>query len=183
MCVTAIVAAVAISAVSTVAAIDNANYQAKMMELQLQEQRDALRLQAEGAELQGLEQQVGRMQELNRWRAMMLANSAKNTGMGQNVGLGAIEDDAQKKLRYDLTNIRFNTAGEKNRIFKNIRSTRFQSQINSANRKSAVVGSLLNFASTAAQGANTLSTYSTPGTTTPATGGASSPSPNGFYGG
>lgn len=146
MCISATVlaaAALATAVAGTAATIDNANYQAKMAEFQLKEQRDALRSQREGAALQALEAQLARINEFEVNRARNLAMMA-GSGVVNHSYLQGIEKDEEKRLRYDLTNIRLGQAGENNRIASQIRSTNYASVINQANRQSAVVGSLFN---------------------------------------
>lgn len=165
MCVTAAVAAAvtAVAAVAgTVASIDNANYQAKMMEFQLQEQRAALRGEAEAARLQAMEEQANRLREFEAQRAANLAAIAGQTGFGQNMSyLQGIEAAEEKALKTDLTNIRLGLAGERNRIQLQARGTQWQSKLNASARKSAVVGSLIQGVQGLASAASMYSSYST----------------------
>lgn len=165
MCISATVlaaAAVGIAGAGTVATIDNANYQAKMTEFQLEEQRDAVRSQREAMRIQGMEAELGRIREFEAMRAQNLAALA-SSGVGQNNSyLQGVEKAEERALRFDLTNIRLGMAGEDNRLMNQMRSTRYASTINRANRNSAVVGSLFNFASQAVGAASLYKTYSTP---------------------
>lgn len=165
MCISATVlaaASIGIAAAGTVATIDNANYQAKMAEFQLEEQRDAIRSQREAMRLQGMEGEIARIREFEEMRARNLAALA-SSGVGQNNSyLQGIEKAEERALRFDLTNIRLGMAGEDNRLMNQARSTRYASTINRANRNSAVVGSLFNFASQAVGAASLYGTYKTP---------------------
>lgn len=165
MCISATVlaaASVGIAAAGTIATIDNANYQAKMTEFQLEEQRDAIRSQREAMRLQGMEAELGRIREFEEMRARNLAALA-SSGVGQNNSyLQGIEKAEERALRFDLTNIRLGMAGEDNRLMNQIRSSRYASTINRANRDSAVVGSLFNFASQAVGAGSTYMNYRTP---------------------
>lgn len=163
MCVSAAVVAgvtLAATAVSTVAAIDNANYQASMAELQAQEQLKALQDQRKDAELQGLEAQLARTQEFEERRAANLAAMAANTGFGTNMGFfQGVREAEEEALRYDLTNIRLGVLGENNRVNASERSIGYGQAISRSNRKSAVFGSLLNFASGAVGAAQIYRNY------------------------
>ena len=163
MCVSAAVIAgvsLAAAAAGTVLSISNANYQAGLAEIQLQEQRDALRQQNENLRLQGMEQELDRLRAFEENRARNLAALAATTGFGQNQSyLQGVEKAEKKALAKDLTNIRLGIAGEQNRVFDQIRTTNFESKVNRANRNAAVVGSLLNFASSAVSAGQTYRTY------------------------
>lgn len=149
MCISAAViaaASLAVAAVGTAATIDNANYQAKMTEFQLADQRKALRQQQEQARIAGMEAEAARLDEFNRARAANLAALAA-TGTGQNMSyLQGVEKSEEQALNFDLRNIRIGNLGEQNRITQDIRVNRFDSLINRANRQSAVVGAGINFA-------------------------------------
>lgn len=153
MCVSAAVIAgvsLATAAVSTVMQIDNANYQHKMLLLQQQEQLKQLTGQRVDAEQAGLEAQLNRIEEFERQRQSNLAAMAAQTGFGTNMGYFQGTRQAEEKaLKYDLNNIRLGVLGEQNRITGQERQIGFQRNVSSANRKSAVFGSLMNFASSA----------------------------------
>jgi hypothetical protein len=162
MCVSAaVVAGVSLftAAAGTALSISNANYQAGLAEIQLQEQRDALRQQSENLRLQGMEQELERIRAFEENRARNLAALAATTGFGQNQSyLQGVEKAEDKALKTDLTNIRLGIAGEQNRVAGQIRSTQFESKVNRANRNAAVTGSLLNFASSAVSAGQTYRT-------------------------
>jgi len=158
MCVSAGVmaaASLATAAIGTAASIDNANYQNGMAQLQLEEQRRQLRMEREGAELMALEAQLERLDEFERTRATNMALMAAS-GVTNNSFLQGAAQDEEDRLRYDLSNIRLGELGQFNRLANETRATQFSSQISRANRNSAVIGSLLNFASGAGR---TYQTY------------------------
>lgn len=164
MCVSAAVmaaASLATAAVGTAASIDNANYQNGMAQLQLEEQRRQLRMEREGAELMALEAQLERLDEFERTRATNMALMAAS-GVTNNSFLQGAAQDEEDRLRYDLSNIRLGELGQFNRLANETRATQFSSQISRANRNSAVIGSLLNFASSAIGTASTYESLRTP---------------------
>lgn len=143
MCVTLLVASLAVATVSTVASIDNANYQAGMAELQLNEQREQMLKEKENQRLQAQEAEIARLREYQELRdANLLALAA--SGVGQNMSfMQGMEVANQRALRRDLSNIRLGQLGAENRIAQQIRVNRTQLQITNANRDSAVLGSVL----------------------------------------
>lgn len=175
MCVSAaIIAGVSLAATvaGTVASIDNANYQAKMAEFQLEEQRKALRSEREGVALQAMEAQIARIRDFEAQRAANLAALA-GSGVGQNMSyLQGVEKAEERALRFDLTNIRLGLAGENSRVAAQIRGTAYASKINSANRKSAIIGSLINGVGQAASIASAYNNVKTPAAGTEIVGGS-----------
>ena len=167
MCISAgAIAAVSVAsaAVGTISSIGNAKYQAGMAELQLQEQRDAIRRERESATLRALEAQTARVREFEDNRAANLAMMA-GSGVTNYSYLQGIERSEEEALRFDLTNIRLGAAGDQNRLAQENRSTQYASQINRYNRNQAVVGSLLNFAGQAASAYSGYQQYRTPSST------------------
>jgi len=165
MCISAAViagASLAASAVGAVSSISSARYSARLQEMQLEEQRKQLRQQAEQLRIQAMEEQLARAQEYSRARANNLAFLA-GSGIGQHVSyFQGISEAEQRALKYDLANIRLSLLGEENRIASQIRSTRFASAANRANRNQAILSAGLGFASDALGAANYYNTFRTP---------------------
>lgn len=166
MCISAAViagASLAVSAVGTVASIDNANYQAKMQQFQLEEQQSQLRQQMEMQRLQGMEAEAARLEEFRRQRAANMAVLAGD-GMGQNMSfLQGIDKAEQRALRYDLANIRIGDLQGRNRLSSDIRVNRIAGQVNRANRSAALTGALIDFAGSAVKAGNYYGNNRTPG--------------------
>lgn len=169
MCISATViaaASLAVAAVGTAATIDNANYQAKMTEFQLADQRDQQRQQMEAQRLQGMEAEAARLEEFRRMRAANLAILAGD-GWGQNMSyLQGIEQAENRALRYDLANIRIGDLQGRSRIASDIRVNKVQSKINAANRSAQVFGAALDFAGSAVKAGQYYQNYNTPKVTT-----------------
>lgn len=149
MCISAAViagASLVVGAAGTIASIDNANYQAGMMELQLAEQRDQMREQRELEKLAAKEAELARLREFSENReANLLALAA--SGVGQSMSFMQGREVADRKaLEHDLSNIRLGDAVGSKRFADQIRVNRLQGQVAQTQKKSAVFGSLLDFA-------------------------------------
>ena len=153
MCISATViaaAAVGVAAAGTVATIDNANYQAKMTEFQLQEQMEQQRKMRDMERLRATEAEMARLQEFQRMReANLAALAAQGTGQQMSYFQG-IEKAEEQALRVDLTNIRMGLLGVENRIASDIRVNRIESAVNKSNAKSAKLMAGINFVKDAA---------------------------------
>lgn len=144
MCVTLLAASLVVTAAGTVASIDNANYQAGMMELQLAEQREQLNQQREMERIAAMEAEALRLQDFrNQRNANLLALAASGTGQHMSF-LQGIAPAEERALRTDLANIRLGRLGAENRIANQIRVNRTQGLINQAERGAAVTGAILN---------------------------------------
>lgn len=147
MCISLAIAgaSLALSAISTVASIDNANYQQGMLELQAAEQRDQLRMQQENERITAMEAESARLQAYNEQRGANLLYLA-GSGTGQNMSFTqGLEAANLKELNRDLANIRLNKLGGISRFANQIRVNKTQVQIGKTNSKSAKFGAVLNF--------------------------------------
>lgn len=163
MCVTLLAATLVTAAVSTVATIDNANYQAGMMELQLAEQREQLQQQREMERIAAMEAETLRLQDFRFQRnANLLALAASGTGQHMSF-LQGIAPAEERALRTDLANIRLGRLGAENRIAQQIRVNRTQGLINQANKQSAVLGAVLDGVGSAVGAASFYNSTRAPG--------------------
>lgn len=163
MCVSLLVASLVVAAGSTVMSIDNANYQAGMTELQLNEQAEQMRKEQENVRLQAMEAEVARLEEYRQVREANLLALA-GSGVGQNMSfMQGMEVANDRALRRDLANIRLGKLGGENRIAQQIRVNRTQLMISEANRSAAVLGAGLDFLGSAIQAGNIYQQTRTPG--------------------
>lgn len=148
MCISAAIiagASLAASAVGTVASIDNNNYQAGMLKLQMDEQRKQLREQQKFEQLRAQEAELARLREFRELReANYLAMASSGVGQNMSFFQGAAEADA-KALRLDLGNIRLGMLGEQNRIANQIRVNDIDVRMAKSNAKSANLAAGINF--------------------------------------
>lgn len=165
MCISAgVIAAASLvtAAVGTVASIDNANYQSKMMEFQLLEQREQMGQQRDMERLRAMEAEQARLEEFSRMREANLAALAVK-GTGQNMSyFQGIEKAEQQALRIDLSNIRVGLLGTENRIASEIRVNRLESSVNKSNAKSAKLAAGINFVNSALQTGQYYNDYNRP---------------------
>lgn len=151
------------SAASTVMGISGANANAAAQQEMLDLQRKQMRDQMEMQVLQAQEAAIQRTEEYRRQRAANLAAMAAS-GVAQNMSfLQGIMPAEERALRTDLANIRLGFLGNQNRMVEEIRVNRLNSAVTETNRKTAIAGSLINFAGSAMQIGNFYQTYKTPG--------------------
>lgn len=148
MCISAAIiaaASLAASAAGTIASIDNNNYQAGMLKLQMDEQRKQLREQQKFEQLRAQEAELARLREFRELReANYLAMAGSGVGQNMSFFQGAAEADA-KALRLDLGNIRLGMLGEQNRIANQIRVNDIDVRMAKSNAKSANLAAGINF--------------------------------------
>jgi hypothetical protein len=151
MCITAAVAAASlvVSAAGTIVAIDAANYQNSMTQLQLEEQRKQYRQEQKNQRLQAQEAEIERLRAYREQREENLLALA-GSGAGQSMSfMQGISQQSDKNLRRDLANIRMGFLGGQNRIAQQIRVNKTQSMISNAQQDTAVLSAGINFASEA----------------------------------
>jgi hypothetical protein len=149
------------SAASTVMGISGANANAAAQQEMLDLQRKQMRDQMEMQVLQAKEAALNRMEEYRRGRAANLAAMAAS-GVTNISFLQGIIPAEEAALRTDLANIRLGFLGNQNRMVEEIRVNRLNSAVTETNRKTAIAGSLINFAGSAMQIGNFYQTYKTP---------------------
>lgn len=148
MCVSAAIIAgvsLAASAIGTVATIDNNNYQAGMLKLQMDEQKNQLREQQKFEQLKAQEAELARLED---YRGLREANllAVAGSGVGQNLSfLSGVSESDEKALRMDLSNIRLGMLGEQNRIANQIRVNDIDVRMAKSNAKSANLAAGINF--------------------------------------
>ncbi|CAB4152610.1 hypothetical protein UFOVP616_22 [uncultured Caudovirales phage] len=158
MCVTAVVlagASLAASAAGTIATIDNNNYQAGMLQLQMDEQRNQLREQQKFEQLKAQEAELARLED---YRGLREANllAVAGSGVGQNLSfLSGVSASDEKALKMDLGNIRLGMLGEQNRIANQIRVNDIDVRMAKSNAKSANVAAGIGFLKDATKIAST----------------------------
>lgn len=149
MCISATViagASLLTSAIGTVAAIDNANYNSKMQEYQLEEQREAMRQQQDRERLKAMEAEQARLQEYRQIREANLAWLGI-AGTGQNMSFLQGSDKAdEKNMRKDLRNIRIGMLDANSRLASQIRVNNIRSDVNRSNANSAKFNAVVGFA-------------------------------------
>ncbi len=140
MCISAAIIAgvsLAASAVGAVATIDNNNYQAGMLQLQMDEQKKQLRDQQKFEQLKAQEAELARLEDYRGLREANLSAIA-GSGVGQNLSfLGGISKSDEQALKMDLGNIRLGMLGEQNRIANQIRVNDTEVRMAKSNAKSA----------------------------------------------
>lgn len=158
MCVSALVVAgvsLAASAVGTIATIDNNNYQAGMLQLQMDEQRNQLREQQKFEQLKAQEAELARLED---YRGLREANllAVAGSGVGQNLSfLSGVSATDEKALKMDLANIRLGMLGEQNRIANQIRVNDIDVRMAKSNAKSANLAAAIGFVKDATKIAST----------------------------
>jgi hypothetical protein len=169
MCISAAVIAgvsLAASAIGTVASIDNSNYQAGMLELQMDEQKKQLREQQKFEQLKAQEAELARLEDYRGLREANLLAIA-GSGVGQNLSfLGGVSEADEKALRMDLSNIRMGQLGEQNRIANQIRVNDIDVGMAKSNAKSANLAAGIGFVRDAAKAADFYSRNKTPSKST-----------------
>jgi hypothetical protein len=162
MCITLLVASLVTTAAGTAAGIANAKYQAGMMKLQLDEQREQMRQEQKNLLMQAQEEELARLEEYRRNReASLLAMAA--SGVGQNMSFfQGIEKANERNLRRDLANIRLGFLEGNNRIAQQIRVNRTQLEIAQAEKRSAIFGSVLKGIGSAIDAGNVYNMTRTP---------------------
>lgn len=171
MCVSLLVASLVVTAAGTAMSIDNANYQAGMTKLQLNEQREQMLKEQANVRLQAQEAEVARLEEYRLTREANLLALA-GSGVGQSMSfMQGIEQASDKALRRDLANIRIGRIGNENRIAQQIRVNRTQLAVSEANRRSAVIGAGLKLAGSMISAGNIYGQTRTPGGKAPSSGG------------
>lgn len=167
MCVSLLVASLVVAAGSTVMSIDNANYQAGMTKLQLNEQREQMLKEQENVRLQAMEAEVARLEEYRQTREANLLALA-GSGVGQSMSfMQGIEQANDRALRRDLANIRIGFLEGQNRIAQDIRVNRTQLAISRQQRGAAVMGAVFDGLSSAIGAVNIYNSYRTPAAKTP----------------
>ena len=157
MCIS-LVAALAIgsvvaSAAGTAATIDNNNYQAGMLSLQMDEQKKQLREQQQFERLKAQEAELARLEDYRGLREANLSAIA-GSGVGQNLSfLSGVSSADEKALKLDLGNIRLGMLGEQNRIANQIRVNDIDVRMAKSNAKSANVAAGIGFIKSAANAA------------------------------
>jgi hypothetical protein len=163
MCVSLLAASLVVAVGSTLMQMDNANYQAGMTKLQLNEQREQMLKEQENVRLQAMEAEVARLEEYRQIREANLASLA-GSGVGQSMSfMQGMEPANEKALKRDLANIRLGKLGGENRIAQQIRVNRTQLMISQANKKSAMIGAGLDFLGSALQAGNVYDQTRAPG--------------------
>lgn len=158
MCVSALVIAgvsLAASAAGTIATIDNNNYQAGMLKLQMDEQKKQLRDQQKFEELKAQEVELTRLED---YRGLREANllAVAGSGVGQNLSfLSGVSASDEKALKMDLGNIRLGMLGEQNRIANQIRVNDIDVRMAKSNAKSANLAAGIGFVKDATKIAST----------------------------
>jgi hypothetical protein len=158
MCVSALVVAgvsLAASAAGTIATIDNNNYQAGMLKLQMDEQRNQLREQQKFEQLKAQEAELARLED---YRGLREANllAVAGSGVGQNLSfLSGVSATDEKALKMDLANIRLGMLGEQNRIANQIRVNDIDVRMAKSNAKSANLAAGIGFVKDATKIAST----------------------------
>lgn len=158
MCVSAIIiagASLAASAAGTIATIDNNNYQAGMLKLQMDEQKKQLRDQQKFEELKAQEVELARLED---YRGLREANllAVAGSGVGQNLSfLSGVSASDEKALKMDLGNIRLGMLGEQNRIANQIRVNDIDVRMAKSNAKSANLAAGIGFVKDATKIAST----------------------------
>jgi len=154
MCISAAIIAgvsLAASAVGTVASIDNNNYQAGMLQLQMEEQKKQLRDQQKFEQLKAQEAELARLEDYRGLREANLSAIAAS-GVGQNLSfLAGVSKSDEKALRMDLSNIRLGMLGEQNRIANQIRVNDTEVRMAKSNAKSANIAAGIGFVKDAAK--------------------------------
>lgn len=164
MCISAAIIAgvsLAASAVGTIASIDNNNYQAGMLQLQMEEQKKQLRDQQKFEQLKAQEAELARLENYRELREANLSAIA-GSGVGQNLSfLSGVTESDEKALRMDLSNIRLGMLGEQNRIANQIRVNDIDVRMAKSNAKSANLAAGIGFVKDAAKAAQYYGEYKT----------------------
>jgi hypothetical protein len=164
MCISAAIiagASLAASAIGTIATIDNNNYQAGMLQLQMEEQKKQLRDQQKLEQLKAQEAELARLESYRELREANLSAIA-GSGVGQNLSfLSGVTESDQKALRMDLSNIRLGMLGEQNRIANQIRVNDIDVRMAKSNAKSANLAAGIGFFKDAAKAAQYYKEYKT----------------------
>lgn len=164
MCVTAVLAAVAVVAAAggMMAKIQqangmkaNASYQRDVQNKQAQEARDTARIQA-------LEQENARTSEFERARSSAMA-AIGASGLGDHISFfQGIDNEAQSAYLRDVRNVRLNLVQQQSTIADQVQVNNFSARIAKSNAGAMKLGAVAEFAQSAMSAASFYKSNASP---------------------